>query len=831
VTSPEVVTRIEAQLPVNANAPTQDHVLLECTVGADGRPSEIIVIESAGEAWDRAASHALEHWVFRPARHEGVAVAARLRLSFSLPASLFAAPDAGLPSTDAGAGEDSSDAGLPIAEPDDAFAVSDESLEATHPKHNMATTVLGRGVQKTRGPGDFDVDVGNLSVVPRARASAIMTLAPSILLTNEGGEGHPDQIFLRGFDAHEGQDIALTVDGIPINDSGNLHGNGFADLNFLIPELVEGLRVVEGPFDPRQGNFAVAGSADFRLGLAERGLVIKGAAGSFDTSRLVLLWGPPGETSRTFGGVQLFRTQGFGKNREAQNARAMAQYEGRLSDTTSFRVGAAGYGAAYRSAGLLRADDVAAGRVGTFDTYDPRQGGDAIRAQLHADLHGHLGHLTHDQTAFFVYRSSRLLENFTGFLNDTQLAQQLPHGQRGDLIDRDTSSFTVGIRGAARHRARLFERNQELEAGYFFRFDSTRGVQNRVLDGTFVPYHRDIDLDSKLTDMGAYVDANFSPFWWLTMRGGLRGEFLTYNVNNLCAQKEVRRPSPTTPPGDASCLTQQDFGRYREADQRSTATGSALLPRGSIFLGPVAGVTLSGSVGTGIRSIDPQFIGENLKAPFASIFAWEGGATWMLRQSGSSELSARGLVFGTHVDKDLIFSEQAGRGLIGGGTTRLGALFAGRARGGFYDVSGSLTWVRSQFDDTKLLVPYVPDFVGRLDAALFHVVPWIHPLSSDIQARVGLGLTYVGRRAIPYGQRSSELFIADLAADFSWKWLMCGVALTNLFDTRAPLGEYNFASNFKSSQEPPTLVPARHFSASAPRAVLVTFGLHLGGQP
>ncbi|MCE7960580.1 MAG: Plug domain-containing protein, partial [Acidobacteria bacterium ACB2] len=106
------------------------------------------------------------------------------------------------------------------------------------------------------------MEVGELQVVPRRSAADFLKLAPGILLTNEGGEGHPEQIFLRGFDAREGQDLELTVDGVPINELGNLHGNGFSDLNFLIPELVENLRVLEGPFDPRQGNFAVAGSAD-----------------------------------------------------------------------------------------------------------------------------------------------------------------------------------------------------------------------------------------------------------------------------------------------------------------------------------------------------------------------------------------------------------------------------------------------------------------------------------------------------------------------------------------------------------------------------------------
>src|SRR5205823_5616230 len=152
---------------------------------------------------------------------------------------------------------------------------------------------------------------------------------PGILLTNEGGEGHAEQVFLRGFDAREGQDIEFSVDGVPINESGNLHGNGYSDTHFIIPELVESLRVVEGPFDPRQGNYAVAGSADYHLGLAERGITAKFSVGNFGTYRMLLTWGPKGQSPGTFAAVELFQTAGFGRSRDGRRANVMAQYEGR----------------------------------------------------------------------------------------------------------------------------------------------------------------------------------------------------------------------------------------------------------------------------------------------------------------------------------------------------------------------------------------------------------------------------------------------------------------------------------------------------------------------
>ena len=817
VVPPQVVQRVDAKVPVGAGAPLQDHLVLEFTVSVEGKAVDVLVIESAGAAWDEASMEALRQWTFTPATHEGTAVPSRTRLEFNVPIEALPAPE--LP-----------DAG--DAEPPDAGPVEPalEPADAGHPAHDFSTTVLGRAQPKSRGASDFNLEVGALQAVPRRSAADFLKLAPGILLTNEGGEGHPDRIFLRGFDAREGQDLELTVDGVPVNDSGNLHGNGFADLNFLIPELVENLRVLEGPLDPRQGNYAVAGSADYQLGLPDRGLTVKATYGSFDTMRLVALWGPPGESSRTFGGVQLFRTAGFGQNRGAQNAKVMGQYEGRLSDNTSFRVGALGYGTLFKSAGVLRADDVAAGRLGFYDTNDPRQGGDALRAQVHFDLHGHVGDFSHDQSVFFVFRNTRMLENFTGFLSDPQLPQQSPHEQRGDLFDRDSTIFTAGARGAARWRTRLWGRSQDLEVGYYGRFDAVRGVQTRLLANSNTPYARDLDLDSKLTDVGMYADLNLSPVWWLTLRGGLRGELLTYDVLDLCAQKEVRRPSASDPPGDASCLSQRDLGLYRDPTERNSASGAALMPRGTLLLGPWHNLTLSGAAGTGIRSIDPQFITENLQTPFASIFSWEGGLSWAQR-TDAWDANARAVLFGTRVDKDLVFSAQEGRSILGGSTSRLGALFAGRVRTSFLDVSGNVTWVQSKFDDTGLLVPYVPDLVVRLDASVFHALPLVHPLGEDIIGRLGLGVTYVGRRALPYGQRSDVIFVVDLSGELQWKQLTLGLALTNLLDTRYRQVELNYASDFRTAGSLPSLVPARHFAAGAPRALMVTLGFHFGGTP
>lgn len=98
-----------------------------------------------------------------------------------------------------------------------------------------------------------------------------------------------------------------------------------------------------------------------------------------------------------------------------------------------------------------------------------------------------------------------------------------------------------------------------------------------------------------------------------------------------------------------------------------------------------------------------------------------------------------------------------------------------------------------------------------------------------MRAALGGGITYVGPRALPYGQRSDDIFTIDASATLAWTNFELGVMATNLLNTQYRLGEYNFASDFHS-QPQPTLVPERAFTAGAPRGIFGTFGINFGGS-
>ncbi|HEY3745884.1 MAG TPA: TonB family protein, partial [Gemmatimonadaceae bacterium] len=427
-------------------------VLVHVEVDAAGNVTDSRVISQPNPPFDDLAIAAVSTWTFEPAKQNGQPVASHTSVTVHFD-----------PNANAG-GETITVHG---------------KLNAIERGHEAAPSV---------GAQDIHVEAGKLATeIPHKDATELLGWAPGFLLTNEGGEGHAEQIFLRGFDAREGQDIEMRVNGDVVNQAGNLHGNGYADLHFIIPELVQALRVIEGPYDPRQGNFAVAGSADYELGLTKRGLTASYDVGSFGTQRALLLWGSPQSNAHNFGGVELYQTNGFGQNRDARRATAVGQVEDKLGDDGLWRLTSGLYLSDYHSAGVLREDDYEAGRKGFYDTYDFNQGGAAARAFVLGDVEfQHEGYTTHHQISLTA-QTMRLREDFTGFLLDQQDAFQQPHDQRGDLIDLESDAVTAQAQGWMRRKVEIANLPQQVELGYFARLDATSGTQYRIAAATQHP--------------------------------------------------------------------------------------------------------------------------------------------------------------------------------------------------------------------------------------------------------------------------------------------------------------------------------------------------------
>ena len=305
---------------------------------------------------NRAALDAATRWRFKPALREGVPVPSRVELLFHFePPPPPGARVAG-PPPPAGAAPAPALSAPPAPETPAPKLAEIAAIDVT---------VRGRRQEPNRGASDLQIEVGQLAVIANQKPSDILQLAPGIFIANEGGAGHADQVFLRGFDAEQGQAIEFTVNGVPINEVDNTDGHGYADTHFIIPELVKNLRVIEGPFSPHQGDFAEAGSADYELGVPDRRLELTASYGSFNTRRCSGALGAGGRARGDVRGGAVFQSDGYGTNRASTNASAMAEYEGELGERGSWRLLGTAYGTHYQSAGVVRADDVASGGSAT----------------------------------------------------------------------------------------------------------------------------------------------------------------------------------------------------------------------------------------------------------------------------------------------------------------------------------------------------------------------------------------------------------------------------------------------------------------------------------
>jgi hypothetical protein len=123
------------------------------------------------------------------------------------------------------------------------------------------TTLVGTASSPSQGIVGMD----ELSARPFLRRGELLEVIPGVVITQHSGDGKANQYFLRGFNLDHGTDFSIGVDGMPVNLRSHAHGQGYADLNFIIPELVRQVDYSKGPFFADVGDFSSAGAAEFRL--------------------------------------------------------------------------------------------------------------------------------------------------------------------------------------------------------------------------------------------------------------------------------------------------------------------------------------------------------------------------------------------------------------------------------------------------------------------------------------------------------------------------------------------------------------------------------------
>lgn len=667
-----------------------------------------------------------------------------------------------------------------------ASARADEAPDAGSPlvePPGLSTTV--RAAPSERSASAVTVERAVIEAAPHRSADELLFLVPGMFVTQHGGEGSAMQMFYRGFDAVHGQDLEINAAGAPVNDVSNLHGQGYADLHFLPPEVVQQVTATPGTYDPRQGDFAVAGSLRFDLGVNDPGLTAKVEGGSFNTWRAFLAYQPREMSNQTFLAAELYTTDGFGPSRAAQRASGIGQVLVPLGNELSLRFQASTYFTRYSTAGVLLRSEVASGAVSRFSTYDPTQGGSASRTQVVAELRRDGAGTSGALTAFFVYRTMQLRENFTGYLTSTE----------GDGQQQLNDDAVVGFNGHYRARVELFSKRDTIEAGVSGRGDFINQSQRHVSNIDNAVLATLVDARVRGFNVGAWLDLALHPFWFLTVRGGLRLDGLGYFT--------------------------QDAGGQARASQ-----GLHVGPKATVEVHPLAPLKILVSYGEGFRSPQARSLQDGQTTPFTSVRSVEGGVRLDFEKVRGSLAG-----FYTHLSDDLVFDQATVRNNWVPATQRVGGTAETVVTPlTWMLISASVTYSRASFVEGNsqyavgALVPYAPQLVARLDAAVTPEVGTL--LTHPVKLTVGVGGSVLAIRPLPYGKFGTDLALLDARVAVRWWHFEVGAQFWNLTNARWYEGDFLYASKWNPNGAA-SLVPQEHVTVGAPFSARGTLTLFL----
>lgn len=820
ITLPQIISSVEAEYPEAALRERREatvHLLV--TVLEDGSVGQVEVATPENSEFDEAALAAIRKWRFEPARRDGQVIQSRIRVPFA-----FQLPEAP-PAVEE---EKPRETRAPPPPPTPATP----KPEPPRPRKDKTTEVVVQGErelrEEQRSSGDFILHRDVLAAAPHQEGAEVLRSVPGVYIGRSEGAAVAHSYMLRGFDAEHGQDIEFRVGGLPINMPSHIHGQGYADLGFLIGDAVHELHVTEGVYDPRQGDFAVAGSIDVELGVApeERGVKLRSGYGSFDTFRQLVLWAPPTASPESFGAVQYSRSNGFGENRAGQSGSGILQHRFGEGDVTYRAVGIM-HAARSDMAGVVREDDVEAGRVclECVYPYPTARAQNAMAGRFLAGLfadyaseNGENGQLG----AWVGYDNFRVQHNFTGFVEESRTLERV--AGLGDLVEQQNRTLSLGLTG--RYRTSLYRPTEwargTLEVGADGRLDTIEQSQS-LLDAAArnQTWDQRVDAEVRAIDLGFWGDLDWSLGKYVRYRLGARADVLTYDVDD-----RLGNFAPTSRSQDSYIV-----------GFRRSSLGTAWGPRTSLEVLPVHWLSLLAAYGEGYRSPQARQLEDGEKAPFSKVRSGDVGA----RLDWGDPLS---LVVGgylTRLSDDVAFDASEGRLERIGATRRLGAV-AHAVSKPFPWLIGSVSFTfveatllepppptsdepQPPFEEGQKL-PYVPPVVVRADLGARHT--FIESLGGlPFGGKLGSGLSYLSARPLPYGDYAEPLALLDAAAGLSWGPAELSLEVFNLLNTEYAALEYSFASDWDPNDGVRSRVPARHLAAGAPLSWLVSLGVTL----
>ncbi len=389
----------------------------------------------------------------------------------------------------------------------------------------------------------------DLNMQPVRSSQDLLRLVPGLFIAQHQGGGKAEQIFLRGFDADHGTDVNISVDGMPVNMVSHAHGQGYADLHFLIPETISGYDFGKGVYYADKGDFTTAGYVAYHTLNVLNHDMLKVEGGQYNNIRLVGLFNLLSPKALEKGQSAYIAAEGlyfdgpfhypehfnrgnlFGKFVTPLGHAGKAGGPGEPDGASKLTVELSTLSSPWRASGELPNRSVAEGYIkDRFGVIDSAQGGNTTRTNAIVKVETRLNdHLTMENMGWYSYYFFNLISNFTFYYY---------YPQTGDEFRQNEHRNQLGYNGKLTDKAYFGNVTLTSTAGWGLRDDRvTPGFVAHTLEGdTILNYIQ--RGDTRELNVNAYLDETLHAGNWL-FNAGIRADYLHFYYDNLAPASDT----------------------------------------------------------------------------------------------------------------------------------------------------------------------------------------------------------------------------------------------------------------------------------------------------
>ena len=618
---------------------------------------------------------------------------------------------------------------------------------------------------------------------PFARVGEALEVVPGLIVTQHSGEGKANQYFLRGFNLDHGTDLAISVDGMPVNMPTHGHGQGYADINFLIPELVQSVNVRKGPYFADKGDFASAGvvAIDYVNKLPKN--IAELTFGSFGYRRALAA----GSTA-VGAGTLLTAFEGVGYDGPWDLPDNVRKLNGVLrysqgTATDGFTLSAMAYSNGWNSTDQVAQRAIDQGLIGRSGTLDPTDGGTSSRLSLSSNWAQSSEYGQTKVNAYVINSTLRLYNNFTYFLDDPVNGDQFSQMDRRTVYGLNAShAFDVRVGGIeTQTRVGLQTRGDDIRVGLF------KTLQRETLSTVREDSVRE-------GNVGLWADTTARWTDWLRTTVGIREDYFAGRVLS------------DTPANSGN------------------AQASMTSPKAGIVLGPWYKTEFYGNAGYGLHSndirgatitVDP--VDKVTPQDRVPLLVRSKGAELGIRTKAVEGLTSSLAVFVLDFDSELLFVGDAGTTEASRPSRRVGIEWTNQYQAlpwMRFDLDVAYTRARfTDFDPAGNFIPGAPAWVASGGVTFGGESGWFGALRGR----------YFGPRPLIEDDsvRSQASLIFNARAGYKFdNGLRLQLDVLNLFNARTNQIEYYYLSRLPG--EPIGGVADRHVHPAEPLAVRLT---------